>query len=69
MGGRGVYSWGGGGIFIYSCSVDEFLLKSVVFKFISKRNQLDRTRIYEYTPPPPPPPNYALATALHAETD
>ncbi len=46
---------GGGEVFIYSCSPDEFPLKSVVFKFISKTNQSDRTRIYEYPTPTPPP--------------
>jgi hypothetical protein len=39
-------NWGGGGIFIYSCS---HTVKTIDFK----RNPSGRTRIYEYTPPPP----------------
>ena len=53
--------WGGGGIFIYSCSARlicfEINLKPTDFK----RNSSGITRIYEYTPPPP---INALAMAL-----
>ena len=46
----------GGGEYSYLLALpDKFLLKSVVIKVNFKRNSLDRTRIYEYTPPPPPP--------------
>ena len=44
---------GGGGGGLYSnipVMLDEFLLKSIVFKFVFKRNQSGGTRIYEYTP-------------------
>ena len=39
---------------------DEFLLKSVVFKFISneiRRAEHEYTNIHNSPPPPPPPPN------------
>ena len=54
---------GGGGVYSYiRVMPDGFLLKSVVFKFISK--EISRA-YHEYmnTPPPPSPMN-ALATAL-----
>ena len=41
---------------------DGFLLKSVVFKLISKENSRAE---HEYMNIPPPPPINALATALH----
>ena len=50
---------GGGRIFIYCVMPDEFLLKSVVFKLISK--EISRAEHdYMNTPHrhPPPPPNY-----------
>ena len=50
-------NWGGGGIFIYSCSRS---LKTIVFK----RKTLGRTRIYEYAPPPPPIIGLAAALVL-----
>ncbi len=56
---------GGGGINSYIRDMpDEFLLKSIVFKLISKeitRAEHDYMKIH---PPPPPPPINALATAL-----
>ncbi len=55
---------GEGGVYSYiRVMPDEFLLKSVVFKLISK--EISRAE-HEYMniPPPPPPPINALATAL-----
>ena len=57
---------GGGGVYSYiRVMPDEFLLKSVVFKLISK--EISRVE-HEYMNihPPPPPPINALATALFA---
>ncbi len=46
---------GGGGIFICSRSADEFLLKSVVFKFVSKEISRAEHEYMHIHPPPPPP--------------
>ncbi len=50
---------GGGDIHAYIHVVpDEFILKSVVFKFISKEHGIEGRAEHEYmniTPPPPPP--------------
>ncbi len=54
----------GGGVYSYILVLpDEFLLKSVVFKFISK--EISRAE-HEYINihPPPPPPIHALVTPL-----
>ncbi len=53
-------------IHIYSISVmhDEFLLKSVVFKIISKEISRAEHKYMNIHPPPPPPRVNALATAL-----
>ena len=49
---RALIGEGGGGEYSYFLVLpDKFLLKSVVIKVNFKRNSLDRTRIYEYTPP------------------
>ena len=58
-------NWGGGGVYSYIRVLpDEFLLKSVVSKFISK--EISRAEHeYEYTTPPPPRIN-ALVTPLQA---
>ena len=54
---------GGGGEYSYiRVLLDEFLLKSVVFKFISK--YISRARTYEYSPLPPPPLINALVSPL-----
>ena len=62
--------WGGGGGGVYSYSYirvmpDGFLLKSVVFKLISKEISQAEHEYMNIHPPPPPPIN-ALATALRA---
>ena len=57
---------GGGGGSVYSyirVMPDGFLLKSVVFKFISK--EISRAEHEYMNIPPPPPPINALATALN----
>ena len=43
---------------------DGFLLKSVVFKLISKEISRAEHEYMNIHPPPPPPPINALATAL-----
>ncbi len=54
--------WGGGGVYSYIRVLpDEFLLKSVVFKFISKEISRAENE-YMNTAPPSPTPINALAT-------
>ena len=59
--------WGGGVYLYIRVLPDEFLLKSVVFKFISK--EISRAE-HEYMniPPPPPSPINALVTPLNNST-
>ncbi len=50
------YSLGGGGVYSYICVMpDEFLLKSVVFKLISKDiSRAEHEYMNIHSPPPPP---------------
>ena len=60
---RALIGGGGGGVYSYiRVMPDEFLLKSVVFKLISK--DISRAE-HDYMNIPPPPPINALATAMN----
>ena len=52
-GARTLIGGGGGCIFINSCSARLISFEISCYSSYFKRNYLDRTRIYEYTPPPP----------------
>ena len=59
---------GGGGVYSYICVLpNESLLKSVVFKFISKEISQAEHKYMNIQPPPPPPRINALVTPLFSD--